>query len=596
MTRPTRFFEIDDRLGFVATYDKIPAGFSLGKVMMSTRRTATVVAGLILFVMSGCVEKAPVVDSSDGGGISDSGTNSDGGGELDSGLDAGTLSDTGTRDSGADAGEDAGTDMGTTSRQPWRTTDGLVLYYPFRDDTQITDEAGSRSAGFPQFVTVENRRLVVPYNYSFVVPRSGTLSETLASSNAFTIEIWLEVSGVPDNAKAITWGNFEIGLAGNFNSQYSAICLTQCETDAIQTDSVVVNGRMNHIVVTYDDGVMRLYSDGAHVGAWTGINGPADLLGVNDLGVSNGLLDAEFGLIAIYDRALSPGEIINHKNLGWDPTVDDEVAQPDLDSVALDTQGFRDQIGVREFSIGDGADTTPGLDVDASNRRHALLYIEHAFPEGSEVLATQLMVRSYLSDDAGTASVFALEKDWGAGVTWNQTGRAGQQWEAGGATGPSDRTVELASQVVDTSVGLDVLLDVTELSTAWQLGTDANYGFLFTCEGCKVFSESRDDHRSAFRSKLVSWLSLPRPNTSPERPAAPVVNGSSITNDVLNVTWDEPSSYVFHEIYVDGWLWTRSNKSFGEAALWTDSLTPTKVEVVAVDLWGRRSDFVDATP
>jgi hypothetical protein len=541
---------------------------------------------LLLVVVSaaivavGCVDDPPKVE-----------TGPDATNSADVGTDLATSSDTGN--SASDAGQaDMGPPTYSPSRTPKRTREGLLAYYPFRATDLMQDESGGgRSFDTPDGAAIAQGTLQLPPSRTFTLPDDTPIRDAVLASQEFTLELWVSVPNTAP-ARVCSWNELQIARQNEPDGRFVDLCIYGC----FQDSAAFVGGawaitNMQHVVVTGRGDVLQLYVDGALVGAWH------DLIAIDDLfmGPSNVEFGSEsspyqFGLIALYDRALSPGEVLQHHLVGPNPTSTDEVEAADPEAAVLVSDGVLHGDVSRAVTIEEGNDRNQG-GLSFRPARRGLYFAEHDVPESAEVLAARLQMRSFAVTDANnsTFTIAELARPWNTNANWTQTG-TGENWQQPGAAGAGDQvSPRLDSFGIAVDDALDLDLEIGERVWSWQqVATDEGppFGFLMECENCTVFQPVEESPEIALRPRIVTLLAM-----DPERlaePATPEDIAVNLADDQLRVTWMQQDGDVLHEVYVNGRLQGRTFRSFFEMPF--DSSAPSPAVVVyAVDLLGRRS-------
>lgn len=257
----------------------------------------------------------------------------DGGTGDDAGFDAGSM-DSGTSDAGMepDAGRiDAGADAGITGR----VTSGLVVLYEF-DEGSGAAVADTSGVGAAMNLTIQDTgatswipgALSIDSNTAVWTAGSGTkVIDACTASDEVTIEVWV----VPANdtqsgpARVVTLSqdtserDFTLGQSG---SRWSARLRTTDSSLNGQPDSLAstdsVTTSLTHVVFTRSDvGNAQFFLDGAvddastRTGDFSGWDASHTFALANEITLDRTWL-GEIHLVAVYDRALTPAEVMQN--------------------------------------------------------------------------------------------------------------------------------------------------------------------------------------------------------------------------------------------------------------------------------------------
>ena len=132
----------------------------------------------------------------------------------------------------------------------------------------------------------------------------------LVLAGDLSVEGWISACGDPiDNGDGLFSEDGDAGANLNlFAAEPRFWSGTTDQGDIVWAGSEVVHARWYHLAVTRSGGVMTLYLDGVavHTGSY------AEPITVGALGIGNGATAAQLDEIAIYDRALTPGQLAAH--------------------------------------------------------------------------------------------------------------------------------------------------------------------------------------------------------------------------------------------------------------------------------------------
>lgn len=510
-------------------------------------------------IASGCVGDPPVAASDDAGNLStgDAGT---GEGDFGPGLP--------TFESGV------------------RSTAGLLAYYPVRDDPpgELVDYSGNqRNIRLSSNVVVSDGQISIPGNEAVNVPQAAAILEQM--QDEFTFEIWVQSNGYAGQSLASIGVN-ELYSSEDTTEAHRPVCLVDCAADSGGVRSTHVIEEMQQFVVTGADGVVSIYVDGSLAGAWQA--SVADVIGDGDLsfGPNASGREQNVSLVAVYDRALSAGEVLSHFLVGPNPAPNDEVDAVGSNLLAVTAEaglhgGFPVSVTIR-----DGSNSVPDR-LSVSDTQHGLLILRSGqTATDAELVAARLngVVDVNSRSETGRLSVFRMLAEWNTGADWGER-LDGQPWSSPGGASPADRL-----QLGVVSIGptrnppRTFSVDALTAVAAWEAG-EPNYGFMFACDAACAFelAAERDwTHGSGLR--LLSLYSATPTALGPEAPT----NFEAVpTGELVSLSWD--SDHLV-EVWFGGRLRLRT------AASLVEILSPeaTTIEIRSVDQWGRASSFVRA--
>lgn len=139
----------------------------------------------------------------------------------------------------------------------------------------------------------------------------------------FTIELWVRTDGIPIKGwracffvwELYTVAGFRIGM--NEDRQLELWSweagLEQNPATSIITTATIPDQTWTHVAVTYEDGVARLYLDGAQVFEGAFVFNPVEPDSPRGIGSFHGMpSDTSFDELALYDYALVPSRLQAH--------------------------------------------------------------------------------------------------------------------------------------------------------------------------------------------------------------------------------------------------------------------------------------------
>ena len=204
------------------------------------------------------------------------------------------------------------------------------------------------------------------------------------------------------------------------------------------------------------------------------------------------------GRASLIEHTLFASYILRDGDAGYSSTEDSWIKSDEED----ETFGLYDSHKVR--------------DEDDDDHERYLIRFRDVFstlPSDANITQATLYLRVEGDDDDGTLSLYELRRDWiegnvngkldesgEQGVTWTDAqaygdGTASVSWEAGGASGSSDRGQSVVSSVDVPSDEETVSFDVTSSILSWKNG-EPNYGWIIVGddEGAKkVFSSKHSN-------------------------------------------------------------------------------------------------------
>ena len=231
--------------------------------------------------------------------------------------------------------------LGDIALVPPRVTSGLQVLYTFEEGsgTTVHDVSG---VGSPLDLTVENGAAVewmpaggLSINSSTIVASAGTATKIINAckgSNEISIEAWVKPANVTQGpsspVRIVTLSdpldgahkrNFTLGQK---ETTYDVRLRTTATDDngiPSLTAGTVNTDELSHVVYTRDtSGVARFYVNGVEVGSRSDITGDFSNWSddfqfalANEFGVDRTWL-GELHLVGVYDRALSPAEVIRN--------------------------------------------------------------------------------------------------------------------------------------------------------------------------------------------------------------------------------------------------------------------------------------------
>lgn len=562
---------------------------------------------LALLGGAGCIAEPPASFEGDDT-PADAGTGLDGSqttdGDLDPGVDLGV--DLGVDpgvdlgvDGGPDAAADAGTyDLGTPIEYAGRRSlNGLMLYYPFRDqqNAQIVDESGGgRSVALPVNSVLSPEGLSLSTG-AFVEVTSDLdgLVQQIDNSGAFSIEMWVTTH---DDlfSELFTFGAFRPSqVPGAGVSPNAPICVSNCSTVAAQVENALRRDEPTHVVFTGGAGVVRAYIGGVLAGAWRVGDIRQYFKAADPLELKFGSFTVArtYGLFAIFNRQLSPGEVLSHTLAGPRPLPSDEVSSRlgALFSVVSDDGLFETETAAR--TLVDGADGESFDGLVASSEQHGLIRHELRLPQAGQHIYSFLEIQSLPNElaTAGTFELWQMQRGWTGDSTWNQTGT--EPWAAPGATAPADRAdAPLATREVGIDGQMYAAFNVARYVRDAIDGIREPFGFQVRCDGCALALDGVADRPwDTFRPRLTSLFVLAR-SAGGISPPEQITYGNGPENNTIIVSWNAQLPAV--ELYIDGRLVRHVRQQNTVQLPGVSATVGLELEAVSVDRWGRTSEII----
>ncbi|ASK67138.1 hypothetical protein CFK39_09520 [Brachybacterium avium] len=262
--------------------------------------------------------------------------------------------------------------------------DGPQLYYPLGDTMQ--DWAGGNSPVAGSGVTpgapgIENSST----GYSdFNGSNSGRVvsSSTMAASAEFSTELWFRTTS-SQGGKLIGYGNSPSGDSSSYdrhvymsNSGQLVFGVYPGSAQTIQSAAGYNDGEWHHVVASQGAGGTALYLDGALVAANSAVTTAQSYTGYWRIGGDNlsgwpngpgsNYFDGDIDEVAVYARALEPGQVATHYGIGKGfgaPTSSFTATTEDLD-VTVDASASSAKGGATleqyRWDFGDGSPEATG--------------------------------------------------------------------------------------------------------------------------------------------------------------------------------------------------------------------------------------------
>lgn len=546
--------------------------------------------GIVLLSGVGCITDPPAGDNAGPGldaGLNDAAAD-------DASASDGSVSDGATDGMDSEVSPDGGSDMGVEPPPEFkRSSAGLLLYYRFLASAErIEDEGpGGRTTEIPMNAVLSPEGLTLPTSAFLTVPDSSGLEAELRTAGAFTIETWVTTT---DDAFApvFSFGQFTPAqVPANDQTLDAPICVIGCATADNQVRNALARGRATHLVITGEGNSLRVFVDGVLAGTWI-VGDPTSIFEdaepVLELGSFS--IARTYGMFAIYNRALSPGEILSHNLVGPRPEPTDET---NVELLALFPSISDDglyRLSARRTTIIDGGDQSVLGSVIASEDQHGLYRQMIDIPPSGTHIYSRLDFRSMRNQLAtsGVLEIWRMRRNWTLEANWADSGP--EEWAAAGASGVMDRgrspiqTIDVGTN--DRAFGQ---VDVSDLVATVEADPRLNYGLQFTCDGCAVEVDGSSPMvRDISRLRIKSLWEQARSTTTL---TAPTVESIQVENENrLSLEWMPQTEPV--EIFIDGELVRKV--SVGNMATVVLPVQPSNplIQLRTADRWGRVSDLI----
>lgn len=463
-------------------------------------------------------------------------------------------------------------DMGPPDDAIVRTTAGLVSHYIFADSLNDRVRSNAPLASLQR----DNGRA---FGYAMF---PGNTYDDVLSGEDFALEanVYVDGNGILLQCSGEVFFEVNTAAAGTGAAHHASLSVAFGTKDFTVPDALVRSGR-THIAWVRENMIGRLYIRGALVAAVELPNVDTHGCALGESG-QTGRPNIQYESIALYNRALSPGEVAMHALAGPGavPTVDYELTDLAV-RVHARTGVSSSALRSRSVTIVDGsvADVLEGEFALGSKilMRFGDFHGDKGVP--GEVVSSRLHLLGPLQTSGAALKVYPMIRVWNDHATWTEA-TENQLWNSPGAIGSFDRDSHVAEAQVTEHTVLAVDLDVTSLVTEWVDDDHNNNGIQIECDTCggSVFPAVAT---SAGRPTFVTISKAARPDP----PSAPMV-----TYDA-NYSWPDYNSTVEMEVYQGGRLIARVPTNSWAARGDVDN---TPLTFIAVDAWGQRS--VRVTP
>lgn len=441
---------------------------------------------------------------------------------------------------------------GSTYTATFRTTQGLVASYSMRtvSSTLVVDDTGS-AQDLMRSSPGSHEPGRIRTNGSATGPIVAS-SQRIAQSGAWTIETWMDFIG-GRSGDIVEIGNLR--LSSRVGSGRHTLSLGGPER-SLQAEGGMSHG-LRHIVATSDGAIVRLYVDGYLVGAsvepWTDPFGDTLRWGGDGF-------DGALEFLALYDRALTHGEIALHTLVGADPQENN----------ARDESGARYYVWQSEFDRYRAVDalevtiseteSRPGrIELSSTQRVLQRLELPAQFPS-ERLVNARLRHLSGELQDGSTVDLYPMLTSWTTDAQWDMRD-LDSRWGTAGAEGVADRQSQpVASDTISYGAlepGRSYLrFDITENVRSWLAGEEF-FGWMFTSDSVVSDPDAELDSYDSgdlFAGRPSLFL-VGAAADVPTAPAAPVVRSTLVGTRDVQLDWDGDAP--LYEVYVDSELYAR---------------------------------------
>jgi len=245
---------------------------------------------------------------------------SSGRGAVDSGAEASATSD---------AGPGIVADGGGAGYRAAVTGAGPIAYYRFEEasGTVAHDERGAFDATYGTGVTLGGDGFVDGSRAARIGTTGPGITGPLAGLDfaaraPFSFEAWVSPHAFPNGHGMVFFkgdgsgpGFQEIGAY--VTAPDKLVFERYVDGQEVTVSASLPVDRFTHVVCTYDGSTLRLFRDGALVGSLADgrsqpAKGPPITFGFDPAGAGQSFFDGSLDELAIYDRALSEGEVARH--------------------------------------------------------------------------------------------------------------------------------------------------------------------------------------------------------------------------------------------------------------------------------------------
>ncbi|MFU8802428.1 MAG: hypothetical protein ACNA8W_01340 [Bradymonadaceae bacterium] len=468
-------------------------------------------------------------------------------------------------------GED---DLPTTTESA-RSGEGLLAYYPFRnrieEETSTPDESGRELATAMELsenVDWLGSRGVKVLGGGALTFELGQGLERIRQREGLSFELWLRpatTGGAPQ--PFCTLGGRDAPSLTLVREGLDLL-ITAAGATPLRLENILPRNPHHltfQLVITYADGVGRLYLDGLLATSWVST---WDLSGWRNgrLTCTSGVFEAdneaprelelgEVSLIALYDRALRPIEVWSHFDIGDHPRQDDEgfsiAAELHLEHVGRGgpTRPHGEGIVAAHISGVEGQEATSYSIMEIGERRVSFVRWDYN-PSIEPYVRGFILVHSDGSSNGEpmTVSVARPLHDWVAGeMNWLGP-RLGVVWDKPGAAEPGKDHSPWLGEFTIQFPGLHRMPISSSLEDFTQ-GQDGQYGLVFFGDISRTRLETGGVQW--YRSPQLLFIrSHPPLQDAPKRPQ--ITRVESRSGD-LYLDWIAEEGDLF-EIYRNGIL------------------------------------------
>lgn len=147
-----------------------------------------------------------------------------------------------------------------------------------------------------------------------------TTPVTLATTQLahFSLEAWVKIAAAPTSTRTIAGITNSIKLQLLNTRQVQASYLDGAGVTRSVLASSITTGVWHHLVVLYDGSQLRVYIDGlqSNAGVLPAPAGNANTFGIGNTSSSSNWFNGQIDEVALYTRALTVAEVLDHKNRG----------------------------------------------------------------------------------------------------------------------------------------------------------------------------------------------------------------------------------------------------------------------------------------